>query len=123
SALTGVPVRKDVSMTGEITLRGRVLPIGGLKEKILGAKRAGIKHIVFPAQNEADMKDIGAHLTKSLTMHPVADLDQVLDVALVGGLAALEAHLAAANGGSGNDEKPGKPKRKRSAAATSGVRA
>ncbi|HET9028096.1 MAG TPA: endopeptidase La [Trueperaceae bacterium] len=123
SALTSVPVRKDVSMTGEITLRGRVLPIGGLKEKILGAKRAGIKHIVFPAQNEADMKDIGAHLTKSLTMHPVADLDQVLDVALVGGLAALEAHLAAANGGSGNDEKPGKPKRKRSAAATSGVRA
>jgi len=90
SALTGTPVRKDVSMTGEITLRGRVLPIGGLKEKVLGAKRAGIKHIVFPAKNEADMKEVAAHLVRSLELHPVEDIDQALDVALVGGLAALE---------------------------------
>ena len=90
SALTGVPVRKDVAMTGEVTLRGRVLPIGGLKEKILGAKRAGITNIIYPAKNSADMKDIATHLKKSLEMHEVNDLDQVLEVALVGGLAALE---------------------------------
>src|SRR5690606_1649342 len=99
SALTGVPVRKDVAMTGEITLRGRVLPIGGLKEKILGAKRAGIKHIIFPDKNEADMKDIASHLTKSLFLHPVEDLDDVLDITLVGGLAALEAQADEGAGG------------------------
>jgi ATP-dependent Lon protease len=90
SALTNVPVRKDVAMTGEVTLRGRVLPIGGLKEKILGAKRAGITNIIYPAKNSADMKDIATHLKKSLELHEVEDLDQVLDIALVGGLAALE---------------------------------
>jgi len=90
SALTGIPVRKDVSMTGEITLRGRVLPIGGLKEKILGAKRAGIEHIVYPEKNAADAKDIDASLLRGLKMHPCEDLEQVLDVALVGGVAALE---------------------------------
>jgi ATP-dependent Lon protease len=90
SALTNVPVRKDVAMTGEVTLRGRVLPIGGLKEKILGAKRAGISNIIYPAKNSADMKDIATHLKKSLELHEVEDLDQVLDIALVGGLAALE---------------------------------
>ena len=92
SALTGIPVRKDVAMTGEVTLRGRVLPIGGLKEKILGAKRAGIKHIVFPEKNTADMNDIAVHLRKSLSFHPADDLDKVLDNALVGGMKALEAH-------------------------------
>jgi ATP-dependent Lon protease len=90
SALTGVPVRKDVAMTGEITLRGRVLPIGGLKEKILGAKRAGIKHVLYPAKNEADMKDIGGHLTRGIRVHAVETLDDVLDHALVGGMDALE---------------------------------
>jgi len=100
SALTGTPVRKDVAMTGEITLRGRVLPIGGLKEKILGAKRAGIKHILFPEKNNADMKDIATHLTKSLQLHEVSDLDGVLELALVGGVAALE-HRTASGGGSG----------------------
>jgi ATP-dependent Lon protease len=90
SALTGLPVRKDVSMTGEITLRGRVLPIGGLKEKILGAKRAGIKHVLYPQRNEADMKDIGTQLVRGIQTHSVATLDDVLDHALVGGLKALE---------------------------------
>ncbi|NBC95237.1 MAG: endopeptidase La [Deinococcus-Thermus bacterium] len=90
SALTGVPVRKDVAMTGEITLRGRVLPIGGLKEKILGAKRAGIKHVLYPAKNEADMKDIGGHLTRGIRVHAVETLDDVLEHALVGGVDALE---------------------------------
>ena len=99
SALTGIPARKDVSMTGEITLRGRALPIGGLKEKILGAKRAGIKHIVFPQRNEADMKDIAPHLVRSLELHAVEDIDHALDVALVGGLAELEKRGRQAAGG------------------------
>ena len=109
SALTGTPVRKDVAMTGEITLRGRALPIGGLKEKILGAKRAGIKHIIFPAKNMADMKDVATHLTKSLQVHEVDDIDQALDVALVGGLGALEAQSI---DGAGSSGKGGATKRK-----------
>ncbi|UCH24694.1 MAG: endopeptidase La [Trueperaceae bacterium] len=94
SALTSIPVRKDVAMTGEVTLRGRVLPIGGLKEKILGAKRAGIKNVLFPEKNTADMKDIPSHLKKSLHLYNVAHLDHVLDHALVGGLKALEANAS-----------------------------
>ena len=90
SALTGVPVRKDVASTGEITLRGRVLPIGGLKEKVLGAKRAGIKHIVFPEKNLSDLNDIPSHLRRSLDFHEVDDLDKALEVFMVGGLQALE---------------------------------
>ncbi len=90
SALTGVPARHDVSMTGEITLTGRVLPIGGLKEKVLGARRAGIKHIIMPKANTADLDDIPTHLRRSMTFHPCENLDQVLEVALEGGLAALE---------------------------------
>lgn len=89
SALTGIAVRKDVAMTGEITLRGRVLPIGGLKEKVLGARRAGIKHIIFPAKNEADMKEIPLYLRKGMQFHPVRDLEEVLDLALLGGNKAL----------------------------------
>ncbi len=108
SALTGTPVRKDVAMTGEITLRGRVLPIGGLKEKILGAKRAGIKHILFPEKNSADMKDIATHLTKSLQLHEVTDLDGVLEVALVGGLKALEQRKASGGGGKRSRRRSGK---------------
>jgi len=92
SALTNIPVRKDVAMTGEITLRGRVLPIGGLKEKMLGAKRAGIKHIMFPEKNNSDLNDVPSHLRRSLDFHPVHNLDEVLEVALVGGLQALEAN-------------------------------
>jgi len=123
SALTGTPVRKDVAMTGEITLRGRVLPIGGLKEKILGAKRAGIKHIIFPAKNMADMKDVATHLTKSLHVHDVEDVDQALDVALVGGVAALESRVddSAGSSGKGGTSKH-KPSQRRSKAEP-GVRA
>ncbi len=89
SALTGIAVRKDVAMTGEITLRGRVLPIGGLKEKVLGARRAGIKHIIFPDKNQGDMKEIPLHLRKGMQFHAVRDLEDVLDLALVGGNKAL----------------------------------
>ncbi|WP_420595359.1 endopeptidase La [Deinococcus sp.] len=90
SALSGIPARHDVAMTGEITLTGRYLPIGGLKEKVLGARRAGIKHIIMPKSNEPDLRDIPLHLRSSMAFHPAENLDQVLDVAIVGGLAALE---------------------------------
>ncbi|CAM3251107.1 endopeptidase La [Deinococcus saxicola] len=90
SALTGIPARHDVAMTGEMTLTGRYLPIGGLKEKVLGARRAGIKHIIMPKANEPDLRDIPTHLRSSVRFHPAETVDQVLDVALVGGLKALE---------------------------------
>ena len=90
SALTGIPARHDVAMTGEMTLTGRYLPIGGLKEKVLGARRAGIKHIIMPKTNEPDLRDIPLHLRSSMRFHPAETLDQVLDVSLVGGLKALE---------------------------------
>ncbi len=83
SAMSGRPVRKDVAMTGEITLRGRVLPIGGLKEKVLGAHRAGITSIVLPKANEADLEDIPADVRSALSFHPVETLDEVFDVALL----------------------------------------
>ena len=105
SALTGIAVRKDVASTGEITLRGRVLPIGGLKEKVLGAKRAGIKHIVFPEKNVPDLGDIPAHLRRSLEFHEVDNLDKALEVFLVGGLEGLEKRGSGSKG-------PKKPRRK-----------
>ena len=82
SALTGVPVRKDVAMTGEVTLRGRVLPIGGLKEKLLAALRGGIKTVLIPAENEKDLAEIPDNVTKGLEIIPVAHVDEVLARAL-----------------------------------------
>src|SRR5579864_194324 len=82
SAMSGRPVRRDVAMTGEITLRGRVLPIGGLKEKVLGAHRAGITTIIFPRRNERDLEDIPEELRRELSFIPVDDVTQVLDAAL-----------------------------------------
>jgi ATP-dependent Lon protease len=83
SAMSGRPVRKDVAMTGEITLRGRVLPIGGVKEKVLGAHRAGITTIILPKDNEADMEDIPEDVRKQLTFHCVSTLDEVFNIALL----------------------------------------
>ncbi|RWZ59912.1 endopeptidase La [Halobacillus fulvus] len=83
SSLTGRPVRKEVGMTGEITLRGRVLPIGGLKEKSLSAHRAGLTTIIIPADNEKDLEDIPESVRKGLTFIPVKHLDEVLEKALV----------------------------------------
>ena len=83
SALSGRKVRNDVAMTGELTLTGRVLPIGGVKEKVLGAVRAGISTIILPADNENDLEDIPEEVRKTLTVHPVAELTQVLDAALL----------------------------------------
>jgi ATP-dependent Lon protease len=83
SAMSGRPVRKDVAMTGEITLRGRVLPIGGVKEKVLGAHRAGITTIILPKDNEADIEDIPEDVRKQLTFHCVTTLDEVFAIALM----------------------------------------
>ncbi|MET0362025.1 MAG: endopeptidase La [Sphingobium sp.] len=83
STLTGIPVHKDVAMTGEVTLRGRVLPIGGLKEKLLAALRGGIKTVLIPAENEKDLAEIPANIREGLEIVPVAHVDQVLARALV----------------------------------------
>ncbi|MDG4655352.1 endopeptidase La [Ectobacillus antri] len=84
SALTGKAVSKEVGMTGEITLRGRVLPIGGLKEKSLSAHRAGLKKVIMPAENEKDLDDIPDSVKENITFVPVSHLDEVLAHALVG---------------------------------------
>jgi ATP-dependent Lon protease len=82
SALTGIPIRRDVAMTGEITLRGRVLPIGGLKEKLLAALRAGITTVFIPKENEKDLAEIPDNVKKNLKILPVADVDEVIAEAL-----------------------------------------
>jgi len=83
SAFTGRAVRKDVAMTGEITLRGKVLPVGGLKEKILAAHRAGVLHVVLPAENEKDLEDIPANVREALCFTLAAHVDDVLKLALL----------------------------------------
>ncbi|MGH6629853.1 MAG: S16 family serine protease, partial [Burkholderiales bacterium] len=82
SALSRIPVRADVAMTGEITLRGKVLPIGGLKEKLLAAHRGGMKVVLIPEENEKDLVDIPKAILKKLEIHPVSTIDQVLELAL-----------------------------------------
>ncbi|MFN2316851.1 MAG: endopeptidase La [Gemmatimonadales bacterium] len=84
SALSGRPARHDIAMTGEITLRGGVLPIGGLKEKVLGAVRAGINTVVIPKENEADLEDLPEEVRKTLTVHAVQELGEVLALTLRG---------------------------------------
>ncbi|MFE8582674.1 endopeptidase La [Sphingomonas sp. NCPPB 2930] len=90
STLTGIAVRKDVAMTGEVTLRGRVLPIGGLKEKLLAALRGGITTVLIPQENEKDLADIPANIREGLKIVPVAHVDEVLRLALVGPLEAID---------------------------------
>jgi ATP-dependent Lon protease len=82
SLLSGRPVRSDVAMTGEITLTGQVLPIGGLKEKALAAQRSGIRHVIAPARNAQDADEIPAHLRRDLELHFVSRIDEVLEIAL-----------------------------------------
>ena len=83
SALCKVPVRNDLAMTGEITLRGRVMPIGGLKEKVLAAHRGGIKMVLIPKENEKDIEEIPAPILKGVTLMMVEHMDDVLKHALV----------------------------------------
>ncbi|HMF40610.1 MAG TPA: endopeptidase La, partial [Polyangia bacterium] len=90
SLIAGIPVRHDVAMTGELTLRGKVLPIGGLKEKLLAAARAGITTALIPAANAPELSEIPPHVTAKLTVKPVRTMDEVLEIALVGSLAAAK---------------------------------
>jgi ATP-dependent Lon protease len=100
SILTGRPVRDDVAMTGEITLRGRVLPIGGIKEKVLGAHRAGLRRVLLPTHNEADLDDIPPDLRKEMQLVLIDSIDQVLHEALTprAALAATGANGSPKNG-------------------------
>src|SRR3546814_4074154 len=90
SALTGISVGKDVAMTGEVTLRGRVLAIGGLKEKLLAALRGGITTVLIPEENEKDLVEIPANITDKLKIIPVSHVDQVLAEALVAPVEPIE---------------------------------
>jgi ATP-dependent Lon protease len=83
SALTRCPVHRDIAMTGEITLRGRVLPIGGLKEKVLAAHRGGIKKVIIPKENEKDLKEIPVSISKQIDILSVEHMDEVLALALI----------------------------------------
>lgn len=110
SSLTGVPVKSDVAMTGEITLRGQVLAIGGLKEKLLAAHRGGIKTVIIPDENKKDLKEIPDNIKSSLNIIPVKWIDEVLEVALAyqpEPLTAGKDAVKAKDGGS-DDEKGGK---------------
>ncbi|MBN3033433.1 MAG: endopeptidase La [Candidatus Saganbacteria bacterium] len=90
SALSGVPVRRDVAMTGEITLRGKILPIGGLKEKLLAARRAGIKSVIIPKENKKDLEEISKELPADLKINFVKEMDEVLGLALAGKIGPKE---------------------------------
>ena len=90
SLMTQVPVKKDVAMTGEITLRGRVLPIGGLKEKLLAASRGGIKTVFIPIENEKDLSEISDEITKGLQIIPVSNIDEIIHSALASELKPIE---------------------------------
>ncbi len=110
SVLTGIPVRKDVAMTGEITLRGRILPIGGLKEKLLAALRGQLKTVVIPKDNEKDLAEIPDNVKRGLTIITAADVDDVLAAALTRKLEPIEwiepaeVEAVAPVGGEGKDE-------------------
>lgn len=101
SAISGRKVRHDVSMTGELTLTGRVLPIGGVKEKVLGAVRAGIREIILPIDNQADIEDIPMEVREQTTFHFAETLDEVIDIALANGV-----------GGSAGPKKKAKPQKR-----------
>jgi ATP-dependent Lon protease len=90
SALTKNPVRSEVAMTGEITLRGKVLPIGGVKEKLLAAHRAGMKTIILPRENEKDLTEIPQNIQDQFSIHFVETMDEVLKVALESPVQVLE---------------------------------
>ncbi|HEY8467248.1 MAG TPA: S16 family serine protease, partial [Solirubrobacterales bacterium] len=82
SLLTGRPVRHTVGMTGEVTLQGRVLPIGGVKQKVLAAHAAGLTDVILPERNRGDLEDVPEHVREEMTFHPVMTINEVLDIAL-----------------------------------------
>ena len=90
STLTGIPVRRDFAMTGEVTLRGRVLPIGGLKEKLLAALRGGITTVLIPQENEKDLEEIPTNIREGLKIIPVRHVDEVLELALTRPTTAID---------------------------------
>ena len=90
SVLTGIPIRKDLAMTGEITLRGRVLAIGGLKEKLLAALRSGVKTVLIPIENEKDLAEVPDNVKAGLEIIPVSTVDEVLARALTAPLVPIE---------------------------------
>ena len=114
SALTGIAVRRDVGMTGEITLRGRVLPIGGLKEKLLAALRGGITTVLIPKENEKELEEIPDNVKRNLTIIPVSTVDEVLAKALVKPLVPIlkeeeeeeEEEQSSSSKDTGGDEEP-----------------
>ena len=110
SVLTGIPVKRDTAMTGEITLRGRVLPIGGLKEKLLAALRGGLKTVLIPAENEKDLAEIPDNVKRGLKIIPVRTVDEVLEHALAEALTpiAWEEEAAEAGGHSRPKENRGR---------------
>ena len=103
SALTGIPVRRDVAMTGEITLRGKVLPIGGLKEKLLAARRAGIKNVIIPKENKKDLDEIRKEIPSDMNITYAKEIDEVLAAALAG---KIKAKVKEEGEGKGKEGKP-----------------
>ena len=106
SVLTQIPVRADVAMTGEITLRGKVLPIGGVKEKLLAAHRAGIRTVILPRDNQKDLTDIPASIQEEFTVHLVEHMDEVLKIALTVAPVPLQGDEVAARYRSGIGDDP-----------------
>jgi len=101
-------VRSEVAMTGEITLRGRVLPIGGLKEKLLAAHRGGIETVIIPEENEKDLAEIPKNVTESLAIKPVRWIDEVLDIALERPLTPLPVKVENAENAAKSTSEPAK---------------
>ena len=91
SLLTDTPVRAEVGMTGEVTLQGRVLPIGGVKQKVLAAHRAGLKEVIVPKRNEGDLDDVPEQVREQMTFHIADDVRDVLSIALEAGSASADA--------------------------------